>query len=69
MSGILFTEIGFAHYLYWQMQDRKTLQKISRLLKSIVRDGALAGKGKPGNPSIGVEDTAAGLMTKGMYES
>ena len=47
MSSIVFTEIGFTHYLYWQNQDRKTLQKINKLLKSIERDGVLKGEGKP----------------------
>ncbi len=47
MSKIIFTEIGFSHYLYWQEQDRKTLKKINKLLQSISRDGELAGEGKP----------------------
>lgn len=47
MSDILFTETGFRHYLYWQTQDKKTLRKINSLLKSIERDGALTGEGKP----------------------
>lgn len=47
MSSITFTENAFAHYLYWQGQDKKTLKKINRLLKSIERDGALEGEGKP----------------------
>ena len=42
-----FTEIGFEHYKYWQTQDRKTLNKINRLLQSIERDGAMNGEGKP----------------------
>lgn len=29
------------------IQDKKTLQKINKLLKSITRDGALEGEGKP----------------------
>lgn len=47
MSSITFTENAFAHYLYWQGQDKKTLKKINRLLKSIEGDGALEGEGKP----------------------
>lgn len=42
-----FSEHGFADYVYWQMQDRKTLKKINRLLDSIERDGAMEGEGKP----------------------
>ena len=47
MSKIIFTETGFEQYLYWQSQDKKTLQKINKLLKSILRDGTLFGEGKP----------------------
>ena len=43
----LFDDRSFAEYLYWQMQDRKTLNKINRLFQSIERDGALNGIGKP----------------------
>ena len=42
-----FTEIGWQHYSYWEDQDKKTLDKIKRLLKSIERDGAMFGEGKP----------------------
>ena len=47
MSHIVFTETAFEHYLYWQTQDKKTLQKINKLLKSISQEGALTGEGKP----------------------
>ena len=43
----LFDDRGFADYVYWQNQDRKTLDKINRLLQSIERDGAMGGIGKP----------------------
>ena len=42
-----FTEIGWQHYIYWENQDKKTLEKIKRLLQSIERDGAMFGEGKP----------------------
>ena len=42
-----FSERGFEDYLYWQTHDKKILQKIKSLLKSIERDGAMAGEGKP----------------------
>ena len=42
-----FTEIGWEHYVYWQNQDHKTLNKINRLLQSIERNGAMGGEGKP----------------------
>lgn len=46
MSKITFTEIGFADYLYWQTQDKKTLKRINALLKDIERNG-FEGIGKP----------------------
>lgn len=47
MSDIRFTRIGWDEYLSWQAEDRKTIKKINGLIKSISRDGALAGEGKP----------------------
>lgn len=46
MSKITFTEIGFADYLYWQTQDKKTLKRINALLKDIQRS-YFEGIGKP----------------------
>lgn len=31
MSKVSFQDEGWLHYLYWQIQDRKTLNKINRL--------------------------------------
>ena len=42
-----FTEIGWENYIYWENQDKKTSDKIKRLLQSIERDGAMKGEGKP----------------------
>ena len=42
-----FSDNGWADYLFWQQQDKKTLKKINNLLESISRDGALSGLGKP----------------------
>ena len=47
MNDFTFTARGFADYVYWQGQDRKTLAKINRLLASVRRDGAAGGMGKP----------------------
>lgn len=47
MSNIVFSEIAWDDYLYWQKQDKKTIQKINKLLKSIERDGVMDGEGKP----------------------
>ena len=45
--NILFTDTGWAQYTEWQGQDKKTIKQINQLLKSIDRDGALQGIGKP----------------------
>ena len=47
MAEITFTEIGWEQYIGWQSEDRKTLKKINKLLKSIERDGPMNGEGKP----------------------
>ena len=47
MANFTFTAKGWEHYIYWQMQDKKTLKKINSLLESIDRDGAMQGIGKP----------------------
>ena len=44
---ITYAEDGWSESLYWQTQDKKTLKRINQLLKSIERDGALQGIGKP----------------------
>ena len=44
---ILFTDTGWAQYTEWQGQDKKTIKRINQLLKSIDRDGAMQGIGKP----------------------
>jgi toxin YoeB len=45
--NILFTHNAFEDYQYWQKQDKKMLKRINHLIKSIQRDGALDGIGKP----------------------
>ena len=46
MSKLTFTEKAFEEYLYWQMQDKKTLRRINTLLKEIARN-PFNGIGKP----------------------
>ena len=46
MSKIIFTENTWKEYLYWQMQDKKTLKRINLLLKDIGRN-SFDGIGKP----------------------
>ena len=47
MSRITLTEKGFQQYIAWQTMDKKMLKRINELLKSIDRDGAMNGIGKP----------------------
>lgn len=35
---IVWTEKGWAHYLYWQETDKRTLKRINDLIKAIQRD-------------------------------
>ena len=46
MSSITFSEDAWDEYLYWQIQDKKTLKKINELLKEIQRT-PFEGKGSP----------------------
>lgn len=43
----LWSDRAWEEYLYWQMQDKKTLKKINELVKDIERNGAVIGIGKP----------------------
>ena len=45
-SNITFTDEAFDDYLFWQVQDRKTLKRINALLKDISRS-PFEGLGKP----------------------
>ena len=42
----LWTDKAWEDYLYWQNQDRKTLNRINQLIKDIERNG-YEGIGKP----------------------
>ncbi|MBQ9528515.1 MAG: Txe/YoeB family addiction module toxin [Fretibacterium sp.] len=46
MSDVNFTQDGWEDYLYWQVQDKKTLRKINSLLASAQRNPH-EGEGKP----------------------
>ena len=43
---INFTKTGWADYVYWETQDKKTLKQINKLIADIVRNG-YEGIGKP----------------------
>lgn len=38
---------AWEEYLKWEKEDKKTLKRINRLIKSIQRDGMFNGLGKP----------------------
>lgn len=46
MNNLTFSPIAWDEYLYWQMQDKKTLKRINALLKDIGRN-PFDGVGKP----------------------
>ncbi len=35
----VFSDVGWADYVYWQTQDKKTLKRINALLQDIQRNG------------------------------
>lgn len=43
----IWSDRAWEEYLYWQMQDKKTLKKINELVKDIERNGLGDGIGKP----------------------
>lgn len=43
----LWSDRTWDDYLYWQMQDKKTLRKINELVRDIERNGLSKGTGKP----------------------
>ena len=47
MNDFTFTKEAFEDYLYWQIQDKKTMKRINTLLKDIRSNGAIKGTGKP----------------------
>lgn len=46
MSKIVFSEKAWQDYIYWQMQDKKTVRRINSLLKDI-QSNYYEGIGKP----------------------
>ena len=42
-----WTDEAWKDYIYWQTQDKKTLNRINKLIEDIKRDDPLAGIGKP----------------------
>ena len=46
MPNLTFTKDGWEQYLYWQTQDKRTLDKINELIKACQRT-PFSGIGKP----------------------
>jgi len=36
---VIFTLEGLGNYVYWQLQDRRTLNKVNKLINDIIRNG------------------------------
>lgn len=47
MTEIIWSADAWNDYLFWQVQDKKTLRRINTLIKDIERNGLLDGIGKP----------------------
>lgn len=45
MSEKIWSDEAWEDYLYWQLQDKKTLKRINQLIKDIERNGCLEGIG------------------------
>jgi toxin YoeB len=43
---LVFSEVAWEDYLYWQMQDRNTLERINQLIREVQRE-PFSGIGKP----------------------
>ncbi len=47
MGRLQFTENAWDDYLQWSTNDKKTANKINKLIKDILRNGVSTGEGKP----------------------
>ena len=47
MSEKIWSDDAWEDYLYWLLQDKKTLKRINQLIKDIERNGCCNGIGKP----------------------
>lgn len=47
MSEKNWSDDAWEDYLYWQLQDKKTLKRINQLIKDIERNGCMEEIGKP----------------------
>ncbi len=63
MSNTIFSKQAWEEYCYWQKEDKKTLNKINRLIKDIQRN-SFEGLGKP-EP---LKDNYSGLWSRRIDE-
>jgi len=47
MTEKIWSDNAWNDYLYWQMQDKKTIRRINLLIKDIERNGCTDGIGNP----------------------
>jgi toxin YoeB len=47
MSEKIWSDDAWEDYLYWQVEDKKTIRRINQLIKDIERNGCTEGIGKP----------------------
>jgi len=45
MSDLIFSDNGWADYLFWQIEDKKTLKKVKQLIQEVQRH-PFKGRGK-----------------------
>ncbi len=61
---LIWFDKAWDDYLYWQMQDKRTLKRINELIKDIDRNGAMTGIGKP----EALKDNLQGLFSRRIDE-
>ena len=47
MSEKIWSDEAWDDYIYWQLQDKKTLKRINQLIQDIERNGCMEGIGNP----------------------
>ena len=45
--GTIFEDIAFEQFVEWSKENRKTFERIHKLIKDIRRNGSMQGIGKP----------------------
>ena len=59
----IFTDEAWDDYMYWHTQDKKTLNRINKLIGSIDRD-PFDGIGKPEPLKLNIKVTGAAVLMK-----